>query len=67
MMDFEALDGSKKGGAAGWCFHNGDNGHAKDGVNCNKNAYLFWIFCRKCRDNGELPLKNDDVSIAKWL
>ena len=30
-------------------------------ANCNRNAnFVFGFFYRKCRKNGELPLKNDD-------
>jgi hypothetical protein len=29
---YQDLAGAKGGGAAGWCFHNGDNRHAKNGV-----------------------------------
>jgi hypothetical protein len=32
MDSYTDLAGAKRGGAAGWCFHNGNNGHAKDGV-----------------------------------
>ena len=31
-------------------------------ANCNRNTNFCWsFFCWKCRDSGELPLKNDDV------
>ena len=35
--------------------------HVQEKVaNCNRNTYFLRIFYRKCRDNGELPLENDD-------
>ena len=34
--------------------------HPGEVLNCNINAIFFRFFYRKCRNNGELPLKNDD-------
>ena len=31
--------------------------------NCNGNPIVFENFYQKCRDNGELPLKNDDFAL----